>query len=116
MSLEDFFTGNNDFGSIGCNLADHPGPQSFFRTLKEIRDRPTVQDVLVEINEVMEEDPQTWPFSDRVYILTSASREDVKDWVAKLEPDEVELGWNNDLPANAPVLQKGMKAYAVWWD
>jgi hypothetical protein len=116
VPLEDFFTGNNDFGSIGCNLANHPGPQWFFRTLKEIRDRPTVQNVLVEINEVVEEDPQAWPFSDRVYILTSASREDVKEWVTKLQPDEVEPAWTNGLPANAPVLPNGTKAYAVWWD
>lgn len=43
VSLEDFFTGNNEYGSIGCNLADHPGPQLFFKVLKEIRARSTVQ-------------------------------------------------------------------------
>jgi hypothetical protein len=115
VPLEDFFAGNDDYGSIGCNLANHPGPQAFFKALKEIRDRPAVQ-VLVEINEVVEEGPQTWPFSDRVYILTSDSPEHVKEWVAKLQPDEVAPGWANGLPANAPVLQKGMEVYAIWLD
>lgn len=116
VPLEDFFVvGNDDFGSIGCNLVDHSGPQVFFKKLKEIRDRPTVQDVLVEINEVAE-DPQTWPFSDRIYILTSSSLEDVKEWVATLQPDEVERGWAKPLPTNAPALQKATNVYAVWWD
>jgi hypothetical protein len=61
VSLEDFFCGDSDYGSIGCNLSNTPGPQVFFNTLKTIRDDDSVQDVLVEVNEVVEEDPQTWP-------------------------------------------------------
>ena len=118
MGLEDFFTENGDYGSIGCNLSAHPGPLAFFKTFKEIRDRAAVQDVFVEINEMVgdEEDPQTWPFSDRVYILTSARLEDVKEWVAKMQPDEVDEGWGNGVPANAPTLRNGVKVYGIWWD
>ena len=25
VSLEEYFDGNDDLGSIGCNLSDHPG-------------------------------------------------------------------------------------------
>ena len=78
VSLEEFFEGNEDYGSIGCNLdgpyavsapdtrnwlkkalfskapvsvptAPHPGPQGFYQILMEIRAREDVQDVLVEI-------------------------------------------------------------------
>ena len=49
VTLEQFFDGNDDLGSIGCNLIDHPGTASFFATLRAIRDRPNVHNVLVEI-------------------------------------------------------------------
>jgi hypothetical protein len=32
VSLEDFFLGNSDYGSIGCNLSNNPGPQVFFKS------------------------------------------------------------------------------------
>jgi hypothetical protein len=117
VSLEDFFVGNEDYGSIGCNLSEHPGPRFFFEKLMEVRARPGVQDVLVEINEVEESDESMWPFSDRVYVLTSAAKEEVEGWVAALMPDEVEEGFGYGAPpASAPGLGKGVKVYGVWWD
>lgn len=116
VSLEDFFTGNEDYGSIGCNLGEHPGPQLFFEHLKGIRARHDVQDVLVEINEVEEADEEMWPFSDRVYILTNAPEEEVVSWTAPLMADEVEAGYAYGQPSSAPELQAGMKVYGVWWD
>ena len=47
VTLEDFFEGNQDEASIGCNLVDHPGVDRFYETLRGIRDRADVQDVLV---------------------------------------------------------------------
>jgi hypothetical protein len=102
VSLEAFFTGNEDLGSIGCNLAEHPGLPRFLEIMVGIRARPDVQDVLVEIHEVEESDPTMWPFSDRVYILTSADRDTVAAWVAELEPDEIEEGYAASRPAAAP--------------
>ena len=117
VTLEDFFVGNEDYGSIGCNLSEHPGPQFFFERLKEIRARGDVQDVLVEVQEVEEDDESMWPFSDRVYVLSSAAREEVAEWVAALTPDEVEEGFAYGAPhASAPELRAGVKAYGVWWD
>ena len=117
VSLEDFFNGNDDEGSIGCNLVEHPGPQFFFERLKEIRARDDVQDVLVEVNEVEEGDETMWPFSDRIYILTSAAKDEVADWVVPLMADEVEEGFAFDMsPEPVPQLREGMKVYGVWWD
>jgi hypothetical protein len=117
VSLEDFFYGNEDYGSIGCNIPEHPGPQVFFEILKRIRLRDDVQDVLVEINEVEESDETMWPFADRVYILTSGSKEEVEGWAAPLMPDEIEEGYAyGEHTASAPALKQGMKIYSVWWD
>lgn len=115
VRLEDFFDGNSDCGSIGCNLTDHPGPQAFFDVLRKVRDDVTVQDVLIEINEVVD-DPHTWPFSDRVYILSSAAIEDIQAWLRPLRPDEVTEGWAYEKPPAAPAPNPGVKVYAAWWD
>ena len=32
VPLEAFFDGNDELGSIGCNLGDHPGVHAFFET------------------------------------------------------------------------------------
>jgi hypothetical protein len=116
VCLEDFFVGNSDYGSIGCNLPNNPGPQLFFTKLKAIRDDNSVQDILVEVNEVVEEDPQAWPFSDRIYVLSSTSDDQVRGWLMPLEPDEISVGWANGTPPAAPVLKPGVKVYAAWWD
>ena len=116
VSLEDFFVGNSDYGSIGCNLPNSPGPQGFFKTLKNVRDNDSVQDILVEVDEVVEDDPETWPFSDRVYVLSAALLDEVRSWLAPLEPDEVSEGWENGVPLVAPLLKPGVKVYAAWWD
>src|SRR3954447_10874149 len=54
VSLEQFFEDNVDLGSIGGNLHPHPGIATFYRVLRDIRDRPEVDDVLVGISEVVE--------------------------------------------------------------
>lgn len=117
VSLEDFFEGNDDFGSIGCNLLEreHPGPAGFFSVLEEIRNRPEVQDVLIEILEADEDDQ--WPFSERVYILARASLSDVSQWLEPLFASEVDEGIPWKCPSAAfPALMPGFVVYAAWWD
>ena len=116
VSVEEFFTGNDDMGSIGCNLVDHPGVDSFYRLLREIRARPDVQDVLVGIYEVEEGDPSMWPFSERVYVLTSASVDEIRELLAPLDPDEVFEGWMGDKPSAAPSVAEPNKVVTAWWD
>jgi hypothetical protein len=116
VPLEDFFLGNDDYGSIGCNLPEHPGPQTFFSLLKALRSRPEVQDVLVEITEVAEQDEMMWPFSERIYVLTHAAQEQVEDWVSALQPDEISPGYPFGTPPAAPPLEPGVKVYSIWWD
>jgi hypothetical protein len=116
VSIEDFFIGNDDVGSIGCNLLDHPGVEVFYEAFASIREKPSVQEVFVEINEIDEASEGVWPFSDRVYVLTSASREEVANWVSELEPDEIEEGYAYGPPPSAIQLEPGMRVYGIWWD
>ena len=117
VSLEEFLEGNEDLGSIGCNLTEHPGIRFFFGHLQMIRSRPDVQDVLIEIMEIDEDSSWApWPFSERVYILTEASSDGVMEWLKPLQPDEVEVGCFQGKPPAAPEIVEGMQVYGVWWD
>lgn len=115
VSLDDFFTGNDDLGSIGCNLGDEqPAISEFYRVLKVVRSKSEVQDVLVRIYQY--DDPLSWPYTDTVYIITSAPAKKVEEWVAPLKPDEIYPQWMYGKPAAAPEPESGMTAYSVWWD
>jgi hypothetical protein len=112
VSLELFFEGNDDLGSIGPNLIDHPGVAFFYATLRAVRDRPDVYGVWVAISEVMSEDE--WPFSSHVYVVTSAPPADVDQWVFDLQADEPgDAEWDGDAPVPVP---DGARLVVLWWD
>ncbi|GAA1617447.1 hypothetical protein [Actinoplanes couchii] len=116
VSLELFFEGNNDLGSIGCNLIDHPGIPEFYAVLRALRAHPDVVDVRVGISEVMGDDE--WPFSNHVYIVTSASATEVLRRTARLQP-EPEMGsdwWNGTPPAIDIPVPSGHQLMTLWWD
>ena len=115
VSLEDFFEGNSDQGSIGCNLIPHLGTAYFFHQLLEIRDHPMVQTVLVEIYEV-DETLETWPFSERVYVYTALPEDEISRMMSPLNFDELEFGFFMGKPASAVNPGNGMNVYAFWWD
>lgn len=112
ISLNEFFDGNDDEGSIGCNLSRHPGVPTFRSVLQRVAARMDVQNVLVQVNEV---DPGfgAWPFSDVVYVVGDIEQEVLKQELAVLEPDEVEP-MTKDLPA--PFPGSATKIFFVWWD
>ena len=114
VSLEQFFYGNTDESSIGCNLLNHPGIDVFNSVLLKIRKQENVQDVLIEIYEY--EDVGEWPYSERIYMLTSASKSEIEDWVKELGPTEVDEGWIDDCVVGKPVLRNGYTVFNLWWD
>ena len=116
VTLEEFFIGNDDYGSIGCNLLPPLGPHRFYEKLIEIRGRSNVHDVLVEINEVVEEDPTTWPFSDSVFVLTNATLNEVASWAAELKPDAIQPSPTSGRQRRMPDLPPGVRPYRLWWD
>jgi hypothetical protein len=115
VSLEDFFAGNDDLGSIGCNLINHPGIDCFFNLLAKIRSRPDVEDVLVGIYEVEEEDTTMWPFSEQVFIISNASENDISDWVKYLEVDDISVE-SPTIIKPSPDLPNNYKLFQLWWD
>ena len=62
VSLELFFIGNDDPGSIGCNLGlDQPPVETFRDVLIRLRARAEVQDFVVRIADA--DDDTSWPFT-----------------------------------------------------
>jgi hypothetical protein len=43
--------------------------------------------------------PDEWPFSSHVYVVTTASPEDVTEWAVELDPDPPVDWWTTFLPS-----------------
>jgi hypothetical protein len=65
VTIDQFFDGNDDLGSIGCNLAPHPGLHVFRETLKMLEARRDVSGVWIAIYDTADGD---WPFSETVLV------------------------------------------------
>ena len=116
VSLDEFFDGNDDEGSIGCNLLEHPGIAYFRTVLESLRSREDIEAVYIMISEV---DPggDCWPYSDTVCIFGRADIDEVSELLGPLQPNEVEKrGRFFDSFARQ---FKGMHAsplVTAWWD
>lgn len=114
LTLAEYFSGNDIVGSIGCNLTPTPTPAEFNQLLSSIARRLDVADVRVQVT--MFDDPE-WPFSDTVWVFTSAAPEEVASWFPKaLRPDECSLGWTEGVEYEPYTLPVGMHPVACWWD
>ncbi len=115
VSLEDFFEGNDDGGSIWCNLSTAPEPRQVYAILSQIRDRPDVVDVRILVTQYDGGDEE-WPFSDTVYFLTARTPDDIVSWLGnEYAPDEigVEPDFGRAEPIDCP---NGTKIVTAWWD
>lgn len=114
VSIERFFDGNDDEGSIDCNLMNHPGVDTFRRTFEELKRRPGVQKIFAQITEL---DPgeDSWPFTDTVLVVGSLSAEELQEALAALKPDEVGPGSPDFF---SPALNDADKSRTLvaWWD
>ncbi|MEO8066215.1 MAG: hypothetical protein ABI599_00845 [Flavobacteriales bacterium] len=114
VSAERFFDGNDDLGSIGCNLMEHPGVDVFRDAFASLLRRQDVQAVYAQISEL---DPGegSWPFADTVLVVGTIPAEELREAVSGLKPDEVsdaaEFGVSPSFASrhDSPIL-------AVWWD
>ena len=114
LTLEEFFEGNALTGSICCNCTPTPEPSKMYDLLKRIRLRPDVADVRVQIT--MFDDPD-WPFSDTIWVVTSANADEVKSWFEELiRPDETWEDWTEGVAFEPLLVPAGMQPVACWWD
>jgi hypothetical protein len=114
VPIGQFFEGNDDEGSIGCNLMPHPGIERFREVLVGLSKRPDVTGVFAVITEL---DPgeDMWPFSDTILVAGSMASESFGEAVAELEADEVGLAHPALVSALPPQARNG-SALVAWWD
>ena len=114
VPIERFFDGNDDLGSIGCNLTEHPGIEAFRNIFRTLAQRPDVEAIYAQISELDPGDDY-WPFTDTVLVAGTISADELRSIVARLQPDEV--GRGAELGAPKSILQlHGNQVLAVWWD
>jgi hypothetical protein len=114
LTIDEFFDGNTSVGSIGCNLPQAPLPSVFYDLFKRILARDDVADIRVQVTAF--DDPD-WPFSDTVYIMTTASPEDVASWFdTGFAPDAVSEGFNPGVTYESYVVPAGVRPIGCWWD
>jgi hypothetical protein len=114
VSIDRFFDGNDDEGSIGCNLMKHPGVDAFRQTFEGLKNHPGVRAIYAQITEI---DPgeDSWPFTDTVIVIGSISPEELQQSLAALEPDEVGPGSPDFLSPALSVADKS-ETLVAWWD
>jgi hypothetical protein len=114
VSIDRFFDGNDDEGSIGCNLTKHPGVGVFRQTFEMLKRHAGVRAIYAQITEL---DPgeDSWPFTDTVLVVGSITPEELQATLAALEPDEVGPG-SPDLLSPALSDADKSKALVAWWD
>jgi hypothetical protein len=114
LPIRDFFDGNDDVGSIGCNLQTHPGVEAFRNVFLRLIERPDVEEIYVRVFEV---DPgeDSWPFTDIAFVVGKISVDDLGDALASLEPDEVGDADDYGVP-NVLKERHHLPILAVWWD
>ena len=109
VPIERFLDGNDDLGSIGCNLLPHPGIGVFREVLAGLLRRPDVRAVYAQITE---RDPGAgcWPFTDTVLVTA-----ELRKAVGALRADKV--GTAEEMRSSPSVANGlGSPALAVWWD
>jgi hypothetical protein len=115
VPLESFFVGNDDPGSIGCNLGDEqPTIRVFDATLASLLEHPQVRGVWVRVCDA--DDENSWPYSDTVYVVSSLAQTEIESSLAHLLFSEVSEGWMYGKPASAPEPDAGFTPFSVWWD
>ena len=115
VSVDDFFTGNDDTGSIACNVAGMPGEPdhaTFRATLTALASRPGVR-VLLALDP--EDDRESWPTCNMVFVLADATEDQVRAWTADLKPDDITEGYACE-PARRPPDEPSVRVWTLFWD
>jgi len=125
VTIEEFFTGNADAGSIAPNLVPgdpnpvmrHPGVDEIGERLHAIRSRAEVADVLVDVMVEWPEYPaDEWPYAQGIHVITTASSETVDEWIDGLNADPCGLQADLEGWINPPEVPAGHHVVTIWWD
>lgn len=115
VALSRFFDGNDDEGSIGCNLETHPGISAFRRVFEDIAARSDVEGVWVQIFEI-DPDEKAWPYSDLVVVAGSIAVNELRAMVHELQPDDVADPISKGYRISDILTTQHEHLLVLWWD
>lgn len=114
VTLEEFFEGNDDPGSIGYDLPDGPSPPEFYAFLSTLRGHAEIADVRIEVKDL--EDSDGWPSTDTVWFVTSLTQAGLEGhFDERVRPDEW-LRYPPRHPVEPLRIPPGMQGIAAWYD
>jgi hypothetical protein len=113
VTVDEFFEGNTDGGSIGANLyPEQPSLKTFSDTFKTMLASDKVESIFIRIADA--EDTE-WFYTDTVYVVGDATKDEVTEMLKGLQPTEIYSDWMYGKPVNiAGFTRKNI--YSVWWD
>ena len=119
VTLEQFFEGNDCEWCIAPNRDEAMPLETVRRVLFELRERPEVHDVRVELDvlEFQTYPDDEWPYASGVAVITTLMPEEVDAMTvdAETEPSggpAASVDWLVD----APPVPDGHHYVGVWWD
>jgi hypothetical protein len=89
ISIDLFFDGNDDPGSIGWDLPEHPGIDTFRELLTGLLRRSDVQAVYARIVELDPGEYDCWPSADFIFVVGTISPDELQKILDPLKPEEV---------------------------
>jgi hypothetical protein len=113
LSLAQFFDGNEDVGSLGCNLDEHPGLEKLRSKLQTIADNDQVEGIWFQISDSGRDNP--WPFCDTVWVATSVDEATLAEWVVGLDASAI-IEPHRQNGAHWIQPPEGMRLKGIWWD
>ncbi|KAF0245068.1 MAG: hypothetical protein FD180_1957 [Planctomycetota bacterium] len=114
VDIAKFFDGNDDLGSIGCNLDPHPGIDAFRESLTGLLKRADIVAVYAQISELDPGD-DCWPFADTVLVVGKISVKELRRALRLLSPDEV--GTAEEMGVSSTIADAhGSPVMVAWWD
>ena len=119
VTLEAFFDGNDSEWCIAPNRSEDLPLEAVRRVLLDLRERPEVHDVRVELDhlEVDAYPDDEWPYAQGVAVITTLTPSEVDALTIEAETDPSggpasSVDWLID----APTIPPGHHYVGVWWD
>jgi predicted SnoaL-like aldol condensation-catalyzing enzyme len=121
VTLDEYFADNRDEECIAPNQVGDGRPilADFYSHFQRIQAQSNVQIVLVGIHGDWVEAlkyPDMWPAAENIHIYTSASADEVEEWISGLAADGAGEGWPYGKHPAAPEPTPGFKVITVYWD
>ncbi|MEB2844310.1 hypothetical protein GAO09_12760 [Rhizobiales bacterium RZME27] len=119
VSIEEYFAEGVNEEAFETECIPRFGIAAFARLLTEIRERPDVSDVVIE----MDDDFETgWPRHDYIFIATSRDAPEVTAWFGEIAPDAIfSVGTTHGFVKARSIriqdinLAEGYRAWALRW-